>query len=215
MNFFSLFLTIFLFLSYLSISSSYSIDLASGETQCFFLKANVGDPITGSYEVIHSDPRPIHVQIFGPDNYLHYEKKYIENNENNESNFEDLSEGYFSFDTELKGNYKLCISNSVDSIIKDKGSRLVAFNFRIIKIDKKDYEEIGLQSELVDLKEGLDLLKDHQSYMNQREDVHKNILESINTKVFLWTILEAAILITLAFWQISYIRSFFEIKRKF
>ena len=58
------------------------------------------------------------------------------------------------------------------------------------------------------------MLKDHQSYMNQREDMHKLTLESINVKVICWTVLEAVILLAMAAWQISYIRSFFETKRR-
>jgi hypothetical protein len=93
-------------------------------------------------------------------------------------------------------------------------ARLIAFNYRAVAVGEVDYQFIGLQSELSDLREGLELLKDHQSYMNQREDVHKSSLESIDDKVLLWTVLEAVILIAMAFWQISYIRSFFETKRR-
>ena len=66
----------------------------------------------------------------------------------------------------------------------------------------------------IDLSEGLELLKDHQSYMNQREDVHKDTLDSINVKLLCWTVLESVILVSMALWQIVYIRSFFEIKRR-
>jgi hypothetical protein len=76
------------------------------------------------------------------------------------------------------------------------------------------YEYAGLETEINDMKLGLELLKDHQSYMNQREDVHRATLDAINTKVLCWTILEAIILIGMAVWQISYISGFFETKRK-
>lgn len=107
-------------------------------------------------------------------------------------------------------NTHVCIHTNISTGI----SRIVAFNFRVVTTSDKDYEYLGLESELNDLRQGLDLLKDHQSYMNQREDVHKRTLEGIDTKVLCWTILEAAILIGMTFWQISYISSFFETKRK-
>jgi hypothetical protein len=90
----------------------------------------------------------------------------------------------------------------------------VAFNFRAVANGQKDYEYAGLDSELAALRLGLDSLRDHQSYMNQRENVHKMTLESINTKVLCWTILEAVILIAMTVWQIYYISSFFETKRR-
>jgi hypothetical protein len=48
----------------------------------------------------------------------------------------------------------------------------------------------------------------------QREDVHKITLDSISMKVMCWTVLEAVILVAMSFWQIMYIRSFFETKRR-
>lgn len=191
---------------------SYSIEIVPGTKQCFVVKAGVGMPITGSYEVIHPDADMISVSVIGPKGNLHYEKKPPSNDEKTDEE-EDSSEGFFSFDTEFDGDHTFCIANGDDE--KNDGIvRMVAFNFRASADGEQDYQFVGLESELADLKEGLELLKDHQSYMNQREDVHKDTLESINTKVLCWTILEMVILISMAIWQITYIRSFFETKRR-
>jgi hypothetical protein len=149
---------------------------------------------------------------------LHYEKKKS-NYDNGEERLESeggpeaSSEGVFSFDAEFSGDHTLCFSNG-DKDDNDGVSRLIGFNFRHSPAGQQDYKFVGLQSELEDLSQGLDLLVDHQSYMNQREDVHKEALESINTKVICWTVLEAVILISMALWQITYIKSFFEIQRR-
>jgi hypothetical protein len=207
-------------LSILILISGYSIDILPNGKECFIVKASVGVPVTGSFEVIHPDSKYITVTVTGPKGFLHYEKKnnYKENKEEEEEEGseggEDSSEGFFSFDAEFEGDHTMCIYNGNENE-NDGLTRLIAFNFRATASDNgEDYEFVGLQSELADLKEGLDLLKDHQSYMNQREDVHKEALESINMKVLCWTILEAVILVAMAFWQITYIRSFFETKRK-
>jgi hypothetical protein len=189
---------------------SYSIDVLAGDRHCFIVKAANGVPITGSYEVIHPDAKFISVTVTGPKGYLHYEKSTKDKSEEEQ---EDSSEGFFSFDAELDGDHTMCISNGNEQE-NDGQPRLIAFNFRASPEGEQDYQFVGLQSELADLKEGLELLKDHQSYMNQREDVHKETLESINAKVLCWTVLEAIILIAMSFWQITYIRSFFETKRR-
>ena len=140
---------------------------------------------------------------------LHYESKYDDSNED-----KDLSEGTFSFDTNDKGDYTMCLQNGTEDN-NDGIIRVVGFNFRIMNsILTSSYEYAGLETELNDMKLGLELLKDHQSYMNQREDLHRSTLDAINTKVLCWTILEAIILIGMAIWQISYISGFFETKRK-
>eukprot|EP01031_Cornospumella_fuschlensis_P034368 gene34368-41600_t len=206
--------SILLFLSVLSVINAYSIDISPGEKECFIVKASVGVPVTGSFEVIHPDAKYINVKVVGPKGFLHYEKSNKAEEAEEQEGSEQSSEGFFSFDAEFDGDHTMCIHNGSEQE-NDGVVRLIAFNFRAsVTENGEDYQFVGLQSELADLKEGLDLLKDHQSYMNQREDVHKDTLESINTKVLCWTVLEAIIVVAMAFWQITYIRSFFEIKRK-
>lgn len=192
-------------------ADSFSVELKPAEEDCFFVTASPGAPITGSFEIISPDPKYIGVRVTGPTGYLHFERKIAESL--GDTDIEDASEGFFSFDAEHTGDYKMCVFNG-DEQQNDGVSRLVAFNYRAVAVGESDYQFIGLQSEISDLNEGLELLKDHQSYMNQREDVHKYTLESINIKVLCWTILEAVILLGLAFWQIIYIKSFFETKRR-
>lgn len=207
---FLIFLAVLLFCQ-LQLSSSYSIEVASADKNCFIVTAASGVPITGSFEIIHPDPKYVGVTVTGPTGYLHFEKKIMDNFEG--LDIEDASEGFFSFDSEITGDYTMCIANG-DEEKNDGVERLIAFNYRAVAVGEQDYQFIGLQSELSDLNEGLELLRDHQSYMNQREDVHKVTLESINVKVLCWTVLEAVILLGMAFWQIIYIKGFFEIKRR-
>jgi len=192
---------------------SYSVEVKSGQKSCFIVKTVVGVPITGTYEVIMPDAKYISVRVKGHNGFVHFEKKSTDPLKEGAEDKESDSEGFFSFDSELEGDYEMCIHNG-DLLQNDGIPRLVAFNFRAVAQGQQDYQFVGLQSELTDLSEGLNLLKDHQSYMNQREDVHKLTLDSINLKVLCWTVLEAVILIAMSFWQIMYIRSFFETKRR-
>jgi hypothetical protein len=190
--------------------SSYSVEIKPGSKECFSEVAYKVNPCSGSFEVIQGDPKGLIVTVTGPSpkNTLHYESKYDGDEE------KDLSEGTFSFDTTDKGDYTMCLQNG-DEDNNDGIVRVVGFNFRIMNsILTSSYEYAGLETEINDMKLGLELLKDHQSYMNQREDVHRATLDAINTKVLCWTILEAIILIGMAVWQISYISGFFETKRK-
>lgn len=205
----NIFILLCIFLT-ISLVYPYSIEIDPEVTECFIIEVAKGLPCTGSFEVISIDPKPIVVTVNGPPplNVLHFESKYKSGIDSDKI----LSEGSFSFDADEEGEHKMCISNGFD--YNDGLSRIIAFNFRTVNAGQSDYQYVGLESELNDLRQGLDQLKDHQSYMSQREDVHKSTLEGINTKVLCWTILEAIILIGMTFWQISYISGFFETKRK-
>jgi p24 family protein beta-1 len=208
-------ITILLFLCLVIVAiHGYSVEVLSGSKSCFIVRTVVGVPITGTYEVIMPDAKNIRVTVRGPTGFLHFEKKSAETATDEGGDAESDSEGFFSFDAEIEGDYTMCIYNGNGLKGIDGVPRLVAFNFRAVAQGQQDYEFTGLQSELTELSEGLELLKDHQSYMNQREDVHKQVLDSINVKVMCWTVLEAVILIAMSGWQIMYIRSFFETKRR-
>jgi hypothetical protein len=185
-----------------------SVNVKPGQAECFFVTTTPETPCFGSFEILSPDPEPLSILVRGP-LPLHkvvHESRYrgdgaIDKHE---------TEGSFSFTADLEGDYGLCITNEEPS-----QEKVVAFNFRCVEIAGDiDYEFASMQSELFDLQRGLNFLKDHQSFMNQREDRHRAILESTNFKVLGWTVLEAIILIGMALWQIAYISKFFETKRK-
>jgi p24 family protein beta-1 len=205
-------LLLLIFTSLFICTKQYSINIEPGESSCFSVTAAKDDSCTGSFEVLSTDPSPITVSVNGP---RPGKKNYFESKQMkgvDVKSDKELSEGTFSFEAEADGDYEMCVSNGGEE--NDGITRIVAFNFRVSDVEESDYEYAGLKTELADMRQGLDLLRDHQSYMGQREDLHKETLQSINTKVLCWTVLEAVILIGMSFWQISYISSFFETKRK-
>lgn len=188
--------------------TSLSVNIKPGTSECFLVSTTLETPCFGSFEILSPDPEPLSITVRGPkpmSKVLH-ESRYrgqgaIDSHE---------TEGSFSFTADIEGDYSLCISNE-----DQNEEKVVAFNFRCVEIAGDiDYEFASMQSELFDLQRGLNFLKDHQSFMNQREDRHRAILESTNFKVLSWTILESIILIGLALWQIAYISKFFETKRR-
>lgn len=207
------FLSLLLFCSFWFMVASYSVTIEPEEEHCFIVTAAQGDSITGSFEIITPNPIPVAVTVRGPEpkRTVHFESKQGEGVD--EKSEKDLSEGSFQLEAEDEGDYTMCISNGKEEE-SDGAARIAAFNFRTSELDEGDYEYNGIDQELSEMRQGLDLLRDHQSYMGQREDVHRDAMDSINTKVLVWTILEAVILVAMAFWQISYIRSFFETKRR-
>ena len=204
-------LRLFLILASLTPLYSLSVDIAPGKKECFLISATIGMPCYGSFEILSPNPEPLTITVKGPaPKYTVYsESKYSGEG----ALSPDATEGSFSFNADIDGDYSLCIANG-DENQNDGISRLVAFNFRSLKRGEGDYELVGIESELVELLQGLNFLKDHQNFMNQREHAHASSLESINLKVQVWTIIEAIILIIMSLWQVSYISRFFETKRR-
>lgn len=202
---------VFLSLYIIDYVHCYSVEINPGEKECFSVAATSGMPCSGSFEVLEENPKPIVVTVNGPAPHI---KTYFESKFNGEGSLtEEQSEGTFSFDAETEGDYSICISNGSENE-NDGLVRTVAFNLRTVVTGERDYQYNGLESELDEMKQGLDFLIDHQSFMNQREDNHRKHLESMNRRILFWTIIEAIILVALAFWQVVYISNFFETKRR-
>lgn len=60
---------------------------------------------------------------------------------------------------------------------------------------------------------GLHTMSDHQEYMRERENKHRILAGLTFHTVMQWTILEAIILILIAFAQVLYLKKFFEQRR--
>lgn len=199
---------------------AYTIGLKPGNKECFVLNLESDQPCSGSYEVITKSPDPILVTVRAPDGSFQYRndpqgENGLKDEKGESSPDDEVDSGEaFEFDAILEGDYTMCMQ--YDKEMADDGEeRIMAFNFRASsKAPGFSKEYTGLESELDALQRGLDTLKDHHAYMSQREDVHKTALDAINFKVLCWTVLEGAILIVTAVWQISYIGSFFETKRR-
>jgi hypothetical protein len=70
---------------------------------------------------------------------------------------------------------------------------------------------------LIDLSDTLSMklydMVDHQSYLKEREFVHRELSEQTFSRVVGWTVTEAIALMTIAIGQIMYLRKFFESRR--
>eukprot|EP00640_Fibrocapsa_japonica_P007275 CAMPEP_0113943892 /NCGR_PEP_ID=MMETSP1339-20121228/29267_1 /TAXON_ID=94617 /ORGANISM="Fibrocapsa japonica" /LENGTH=191 /DNA_ID=CAMNT_0000948879 /DNA_START=143 /DNA_END=718 /DNA_ORIENTATION=+ /assembly_acc=CAM_ASM_000762 len=76
---------------------------------------------------------------------------------------------------------------------------------------EEDMEQVLIQLE--ELVEYTRTMQDHQQYMRQREEKHRDTTESTCERVLYWTAAELVVLVSLGFWQVAYIRKFFEVKR--
>ncbi|CAE7330356.1 EMP24 [Symbiodinium natans] len=128
--------------------------------------------------------------------------------------------GRFSIEVMEELPHRLCFESSVEE------SQMVSFNFHVDEhgdgTDHHDKEHMEyVTKEHTDKVEELvakleakanDIL-DQQQYAITREAVHRETAESTNARVMWWTLAEVAVLISLAAFQVSYLRSHFEVKQ--
>jgi len=193
------------------VTASISIELDDGEHQCFKILApkNITSVISGNYDMIddHLSPHPVHVEIYSYENQgFIYESPYEE------------GKGFYSITG--KGKHKLCVYNGwegVESDTRDGEDRIIGLTVRVRSLEHRESSGNEAISSSLDFSSRLhDKLLgflDHMEYLKAREYKHRELTESTFTLLWRWTLVEAFVLVGVAFIQIFCLRNFFETKR--
>lgn len=192
-------------------TSSISIELEDGEHQCFKILApnNISSVISGNYDMIDDDlsPHPVHVEIYSYERQgFIYESPYGE------------GKGFYSITG--KGKHKLCVYNGWEGLerdTRDGEDRVIGITVRVRSLNKTErssneaiLSSLDFSSRLHDKLLGF---LDHMEYLKAREHKHREVTESTFTLLWRWTLIEAFVLVVVAFIQIFCLKNFFETKR--
>ncbi|KAL3091346.1 hypothetical protein niasHS_007139 [Heterodera schachtii] len=104
------------------------------------------------------------------------------------------SSGKYTFASHMDGIYTYCFSNKI--------------NDKQIDADSHKLEEM-----IRELSAMLTAVKHEQEYMQVRDRVHRSINENTNSRVVVWAVFEAILLICMTIGQIYYLKRFFEVRR--
>jgi len=128
------------------------------------------------------------------------------------------SSGKYTFAAHMDGVYTYCFSNRMSTMTP----KVVMFTIDIVPAgteEKKpgeaghDADSQKLEDMIKELSNMLTAVKHEQEYMEVRERVHRSINENTNSRVVLWAIFEAFVLVSMTVGQIYYLKRFFEVRR--
>ncbi|RIB19794.1 emp24/gp25L/p24 family/GOLD-domain-containing protein [Gigaspora rosea] len=184
-------------LSVVCLSTAYTITLAPSTKECFFEELHQGDKLTITYQVGDGGHLDVDFTIFDPNDHPLFLS-------------ERQSTGTYSFNAELAGRYTYCFSNEMSTV----SEKIISFNAHgIVSVPDDGSHTDPLEKEIRELAEGLAAIKDEQEYIVMRERVHRDTAESTNDRVKWWSIFQFIVLFGVCFWQVFYLKRFFEVKR--
>uniref|UniRef100_A0A914GWX1 GOLD domain-containing protein n=1 Tax=Globodera rostochiensis TaxID=31243 RepID=A0A914GWX1_GLORO len=185
----SLFVFIILIVEF---ASSYFIHIDANEEQCFFDRVTSGTKMGLMFEVAEGGFLDIDVKIVGPDNREIYKG-------------ERESSGKYTFASHMDGIYTYCFSNKMSTMtpkaVANQGN------------EKTDADSHKLEEMIRELSAMLTAVKHEQEYMQVRDRVHRSINENTNSRVVVWAVFEAVLLVCMTIGQIYYLKRFFEVRR--
>lgn len=185
-------------------ASAYFIHIDANEEQCFFDRVTSGTKMGLMFEVAEGGFLDIDVKIVGPDNKEIYKG-------------ERESSGKYTFAAHMDGVYTYCFGNQMSTMTP----KAVMFTIEIAEPSSQTpgaaassdaVENQKLEEMVRELSSALTSVKHEQEYMEVRERVHRTINESTNSRVVIWAVFEAFVLVSMTVGQIWYLKRFFEVR---
>lgn len=124
-------------------------------------------------------------------------------------------EGKYSFTANMNGMHSICFSNKMSSISKKDISVDINVGKTENYSDLIDSSQLltPLGNQIMELSSSLVSIHSEQKYMKMREQRHKLTNESTSRSVMWWSVTETLLLVGVSFFQLYYLRKFFEDKR--
>lgn len=193
-----------LLLSCLPSGYSYFITVDAHSEECFFDRAESGTKLGLMFETVEGGFLDIEVRITGPDQKVIYQG-------------EKESSGKYTFSAYETGIYHYCFSNKMSTLTP----KVVMFSMEIGEAPKGTIGAVNegeaghtkLEDMIKELSGTLTSIKHEQDYMHVRDRIHRSINENTNSRVVMWSVFEALVLVVMTVGQVYYLKRFFEVKR--
>ncbi|XP_063833134.1 transmembrane emp24 domain-containing protein 2 [Ostrinia nubilalis] len=197
----SLWVTATLLVALFSTAKSYTITVDAHAEECFFENVEADTKMGLKFEIAEGGFLDIDVTITGPDGAV------ITRGERESS-------GIYTFSAPTSGKYTYCFSNKMSTMTP----KVVMFNLDVGEAPSKagkddEVDHNKLEDMIKELAATLKTVKNEQEYMQVRDRIHRAINESTNSRVVMWSIFEASVLLIMTLGQVYYLKRFFEVQR--
>ncbi|KAM3176699.1 hypothetical protein ACTXT7_005976 [Hymenolepis weldensis] len=189
-------------LSLLAVTSfGYFVTIDANGVECFFDRAKAGERLTLFFEVSEGGFYDINVKLTAPDGSVLYK-------------IEKESSGHYSFTATSNGKYIYCFDNTMSTVTP----KTVLFALeKATPMIEKEKGNAPDQNKLIDMVNELSNAvlnaKHEMEYLEVRENIHRAINENTNSRVVLWALFEAIIIVSMSLGQVYYLKRFFEVRR--
>jgi hypothetical protein len=182
--------------------AAHDILLPAHGVECFHEELHRDDTMTVTFQVGDRE--------FGSAGNLEIDFWIMNPTGKMEANDKSISTGDYSFTAKNDGRFVYCFGNQHWGA----HSKEVSFNVHgIVYVSESDLPSDPLEAEVRKLSDLLVQVKDEQQYIVIRERTHRNTAESTNARVKWWNLFVIGVVIGESFFQVWWLRRFFEVKR--
>ncbi|CAF3362060.1 unnamed protein product [Rotaria socialis] len=196
---------------FIAYTQSISFNLPINTRKCLKEEIHKDTMVTGDYDITVRPGLPTHVEVKDTKGHTLFNK-------------EDATKGKFAFTTEEFDIFDICFETKTphgqqQHLSPHHTTKEVTFTIKH-GVETKDYDALAKANKLKPLEVELNRLEDLSTaivsdfaYMKEREEEMRNTNESTNNKVLYFSIFSMGCLMSLAIWQVLYLRRYFKAKK--
>lgn len=180
-------------------NTAIAVRIPAHKNECFYEDVRgAGRKVYLHYMVTSGGSLDIDATIYGPDQQIIWSA-------------EKERETRVLFKARLPGVHKFCFSNQMSTLT----TKIVAFNVQVgdPSDSVKDHAVDPMERSIIHIAQGLNEIKNEQTYLRTRERIHRDTAESTNTRVLLWSMAEIGLIVALGIGHVWYLRRLFESRR--
>ncbi|KAI9294629.1 hypothetical protein K502DRAFT_349815 [Neoconidiobolus thromboides FSU 785] len=172
--------------------------MEADQTDCYYITMEKLDLFLLSYDAIEGGDQIIDFKLFNPFNVL---LKHTP----------DRKDAYYSYNASNPGDHKYCFGNQLTQKKLVFVPQLLKYNNMEDK--KNDDSHQWVQQELDKMKEYISKIEGQIQSSIDRDGYHNRVAEVTSNKIQWWTYFQIISVIGICYWQITYLKSFFENRR--
>lgn len=180
----------------------FSVKVPVNKQECFLEDVpSAKTKVYVHFLVTDGNPMDIDLFIYGPDAQLIWGSELEK-------------DARVLFTSRLPGLHKFCFSNQ-RGFLTTASTKTVTFTIHTLspsKTGKSTFTD-PVSDSIVRIAEGLGEIKDEQNYLRTRERVHRDTVESTNSRVMYMSIGEIALIVLVGVGQVVYLKRAFDSRR--
>jgi len=177
-------------------TNGIGFEIPPGGRNCFYEAATEGSPLKVIYQVTNGGNLDVTVQITGPDGRILYQG-------------EDETTGKFTFNAHTTGLFSFCFGNQMSRVTGKTMQLEITTGIPVVD----DSASSVLKTQIKNLQQATAAIAVDYQYLKQREIMHLSTNENTNSIVFYWSFVEIIVLVSMGFFQIYYLKRYFENSR--
>ncbi|XP_042881048.1 transmembrane emp24 domain-containing protein 2-like isoform X8 [Penaeus japonicus] len=221
-------------------TEGYFITIDAHAEECFFEKVTTGTKLGLAFEVAEGGFLDIDIKIYSPDGKIIHEG---ERESNGRYTFPASMDGVYTycFSNKMSTMTPKIVMFSMDvGVAEEKTHKETAdgaaegdwpadhiqqTGYQPGELPHEDWQAVNYQHSIGEgsnknmedmireLSTALSGVKHEQDYMEIRERIHRSINDNTNSRVLLWSVFEALVLVGMTIGQVYYLKQFFEVRR--